>query len=177
MRYIDLTGQQFGRLKVLSIHEKAKHGKSIKWLCSCVCGKTTVALSYKLRNGRKRSCGCLHHDVLVQRNYKHGLAHKHKLYSVWNGMKERCANPNNNRYHCYGGRGIAVCENWINSFENFYNWAIENGYKEGLSIDRINNNGNYELSNCRWTTVKEQANNRRTNKTPWGRPPADWRPE
>ena len=93
----------------------------------------------------------------------HGYAKKEVLYDVWNGMKKRCYYKNNPSYHSYGGRGITVCDEWIKDYMTFRNWAIENGYTRGLSIDRINNNGNYEPSNCRWSTPKQQGNNKRTN--------------
>ena len=93
----------------------------------------------------------------------HGFAKKEVLYDVWNGIKKRCFRKNNKDYHNYGGRGITVCDEWVSNYMTFRNWAIENGYSKGLSIDRIDNNGNYEPSNCKWSTPKQQSINRRTN--------------
>lgn len=89
---------------------------------------------------------------------------KEKLQRIYSNMKTRCYNPNSNRYHCYGGRGIRVCDEWKNSFQNFKEWAVNNGYADNLTLDRINNNGNYEPSNCRWVTNKQNTNNTRRNR-------------
>lgn len=95
-------------------------------------------------------------------NLRHGLRHT-RLYGIYQHMKQRCYNPNNKDYHCYGERGIIVCDEWLNDFQAFYDWAMSNGYQENLTLDRMNVNGNYEPTNCRWATSKEQANNTRAN--------------
>lgn len=112
--------------------------------------------------GRTESCGCLHNELARQRRTKHSLSGT-KLYMIWKAMKQRCSNPNNKDYPNYGERGIKVCDEWSRDFQTFYDWSIQNGYIEGLSIDRIDTNGNYEPDNCRWITSKQQANNLRKN--------------
>lgn len=165
-RFIDLTGQKFGRLTVIKKVGIDKYGKSI-WLCKCDCGNEKEVKSDNLRRGVTKSCGCYNIDMLKRRdktqisnlNKKHGK-YKTRLYRIWQAMKERCYNPNRWNYDKYGGKGIVVCDEWRNDFMNFYNWAMANGYNDNLSIDRIDNNGNYEPSNCRWTDCCMQGYNR-----------------
>lgn len=161
----DLTGMRFGYLTVLSKDEslKYKHQTHTTWLCLCDCGNTTIVRGYCLRNGHTQSCGCLGREKRLKSATKHGQSET-RLYAIWHAMKQRCFNPNHKNYVDYGGRGIKVCEEWKNDFQAFYDWAMANGYEESLSIDRINNDGNYEPQNCRWVTMKEQCNNRRPRK-------------
>lgn len=158
---IDLTGQRFGRLVVIEYSHVSNRNKY--WKCQCDCGNTSIVSGALLRNGHTKSCGCLVKERGYQMLIKHGLFNKNRrLYGVWHSMRERCFNPNCHAYKDYGGRGITVCSEW-NNFEPFYEWAISNGYKDNLTLDRINVNGNYEPNNCRWTDWKTQQNNKRTN--------------
>ena len=171
--FIDLTGKRFGRLVVIERKENTKQGRA-RWLCKCDCGNTTIVSSDSLNSGHTSSCDCLRRErssVALSRlassrtgeknpSYKHGDTGS-KLYYVWAEMIQRCSNPSHRRYEDWGGRGIKVCEEWRNDYSAFKNWAVSNGYKEGLSIDRINNDGNYEPTNCRWATSKEQNQNKR----------------
>jgi len=133
----------------------------------CKCGNNGKCLLTIIMTGKQKSCGCLKAKLASERMKEynkdgHGLSN-HKLYYVWATMKTRCSNPNIHYYKDYGGRGITVCDEWKEDFKTFYDWSMENGYKEGLSIDRVDNDGNYEPDNCRWATSKEQAENRRNS--------------
>lgn len=165
MKKANIIGMKFGRLAVLKEIEKNKNLRTFE--CICECGNKKIVFKKYLKNGETKSCGCLKKEYLKNKTIglKHGMS-RTKFYKMYDSIKKRCLNKNNKDYKNYGGRGIKICEEWLNKengFINFYNWAIENGYKEGLSIDRINNNGNYEPKNCRWITNKEQQRNTRNN--------------
>lgn len=158
-----LKGQKFGRLTVIDkLHNYHKNNR-IYWLCVCECGNLINVNSSQLVSGQTQSCGCLRKDLLTQRNIKHDKCNT-RLYNIWGCMKQRCYNKNQPQYKNYGGRGIAVCDKWRDDFMVFYDWAMTNGYKSNLTIDRIDNNKGYEPSNCRWVTRKQQNRNTRQNR-------------
>jgi len=147
------------KINYLLIKERIENDKygNIQYLCLCDCGKEKITTKQRIIRGETKSCGCLLLSI------RHGKSN-HKLYSVWSGMKKRCNSKKAHNYELYGGRGISVCTEWSKSFIEFYNWSIKNGYKIGLSIDRINNNKNYNSENCRFTTTKINSQNQRRSR-------------
>lgn len=155
----DLTGKQFGFLTAV---EYVQAKKPPKWLCRCICGKEIVVITDNLTRGHTKSCGCKKGKMITNSKMRHGQADS-KAYNAWRHIKGRCLNPKDKRYEYYGGRGIKVCDRWLETFENFY-FDMGDPPTPQHSIDRINVDGDYEPSNCRWATVKEQMNN--TRQTP-----------
>lgn len=156
VKSIDRTGHVFGRWTALS-----RISGQRKWLCKCECGTVKTVSTSHLRQGKSKSCGCLDRELASARAKTHGMSGTAE-HRTWMSMKDRCCRANAAHYECYGGRGITVCDRWLNSFESFYD---DMGPKPSVhhSIDRIDVNGNYEPGNCRWATIKQQRRNRRTN--------------
>ena len=178
----DVTGQRFGRLIAEGLHHTNNHKRF--WLCKCDCEKRTIVRQDQLTTGKTISCGCYMREIQltnlkkrqikkqqkdpcinrIDGHYKTWNPLKHenpRLYRIWQAMKSRCYYPKNKCYHCYGGRGISICDEWKSSFNSFALWALSNGYKDDLSIDRIDVDGNYEPNNCRFATNGEQQKNKR----------------
>lgn len=168
MKPVGLTGKQFGRLTVIErVFPNSKDGHT-RWRCVCSCTNLneTIVSSNMLVGLKIKSCGCLRQEAKGTKQ-KHGdssRGKRHILYSCWVSMKQRCFNPKHSSFRFYGGRGITVSGEWKNNYSAFKEWALNSGWHEGLSIDRINNDGNYEPSNCRWVTMLQQHNNTRSNR-------------
>lgn len=161
----DLQGRRFGRLTVIN-RSPRKDGHTSWWICKCDCGNIKEVRGTSLKNGNTKSCGCYRSECGV----KHGkeMMTKHgwygtRLYSIYRGVIDRCENPSCPQYYNYGGRGIKICEEWRKSPQAFCEWAVANGYSTGLTLDRVNTDGDYEPSNCRWITIEEQQVNKRNN--------------
>ena len=165
MIVLDLTGKKYGRLYVVKRVGTSKDGQKT-YLCRCDCGNEKVVKSGNLKSGKTKSCGCFNSERIRLANKqkaKHGGCGT-RLYGIWIDMRARCNVEKSINWHLYGGRGIKVCEEWQKDFSLFRDWALANGYEEGLQLDRVNNDGNYEPENCKWSTRSEQGNNRRTCK-------------
>lgn len=162
-RLSDITGQNFGRWTVIECAGRGKHGE-LQYKCRCRCGTERILRRSSLTSGNSKSCGCLARDVSREKETTHGASGT-RLYRIWAGIIQRCCNSRERyEWEKYGGRGISICDEWRNSFETFRRWALDNGYSENLSIDRIDVNKGYCPENCRWATVYEQNNNKRTSR-------------
>ena len=163
-KFVDLSGEQYGRLTVLDRGPDSPGGR-VRWRCRCECGSEVIASSTHLRTGHTQSCGCLK----IQKAKEHVIhggnrrGQRERLYDVWIDMRRRCTNPRDKSYLYYGGRGISVCSEWASDYEAFRSWSLTHGYGPGLTLDRIDTDGNYTTENCRWVTYQEQNRNKRSN--------------
>jgi len=167
LRERNITGQRFGRLVAIKKVGKNAHRYNL-WLCECDCGNTAEVATSALIGGHTQSCGCLMRETASKTMTTHGRTNE-RLHVLWREIKQRCSNPNNISYKYYGGRGVTVCEEWADNYMAFREWAYSNGYDEyakrgDCTIDRIDVNGNYEPSNCRWVDMKTQIRNQRPRK-------------
>lgn len=158
---LNLLGQRFGNLTVIERLPSKNH--RTMWCCLCDCGNIITVRGSHLSSGHTKSCGCYQKEQASKSSIKHGKSNT-RLFHIWIGMKKRCYNKNCKSYKDYGARGIEICDEWLNNFESFYNWANNNGYTNTLTIDRIDVNGNYEPNNCRWATQIQQVRNSRHNR-------------
>ena len=156
--YAEEIGKIYGNLEITEIIKKPN--RVVKCIAKCKCGVEKEYHYQNLRHGKTTSCGCYNSRLISERMTTHGKTHT-RLYSIYTNMKTRCLNANDPSYEFYGKRGIKICDEWLESFSNFEKWSLANGYKDDLSIDRVNNNGNYEPSNCRWADYATQSLNKR----------------
>lgn len=156
-----MEGKVFGRWTVIEFSHKDSQSRRV-WLCECECGSIKAVLEYNLKSGRSTSCGCYHKEtiskIISDRNYVHGEAGT-RLYKIWQNMKQRCANPKDTHYKWYGGRGIKVCDAW-QEYIPFRDWALQNGYDDSLTIERIDSSKGYEPNNCEWVSLSENVKRR-----------------
>lgn len=159
----EYIGQKYNSLTIIGFEHRKS---SWYWKCRCECGKEIVCSPLKAITGHTKSCGCKKiercHEMTVKYRTTHG-GRNERLYHIWHGVKQRCCSSTSKDYANYGGRGIAVCGEWKDSYSAFREWAYNSGYEENLTIDRIDVNGNYEPSNCRWVPIEEQAKNKRNS--------------
>ena len=165
-RPIDVTGKRFGKLLAIRVNHLGERNVR-HWLCLCDCGGESVVRIGDLTSGNQTSCGCERVRKITERNTVHG-GKGTRLYRIWRGLFKRCRNKKSTDYHNYGGRGIDICQEW-EDFSNFKRWAIGNGYKHDLTIERVDVDGNYCPDNCTWITKGEQAKNKRTRRSYPGR--------
>lgn len=161
----EYIGKKYGRLTIIEFMPSIRSGGQLKRMviALCECGKRKEFLLSSLTRNLTKSCGCYRLEELSKNKFKHGQSNS-ELYSVWAGMKRRCYNQNEISYKHYGARGISVCDEWVDNFQAFYSWAINNGYSKGLEIDREDNDGNYSPENCRWVTPLVNSRNRSISK-------------
>ena len=176
MNGMDLTNQRYGRLLVTDFVGYGEKSKKKRWKCLCDCGNICVVDQCHLRSGHTTSCGCFHKERLVDvgKNNRKFSVTVDRLRRIYCSMITRCYNQNNRAFRWYGAKGITVCQEWRDDKQNFIKWALENGYSETLTLDRIDSNGNYDPSNCRWVDVKTQIRNRSNTIKLYGKPLAEW---
>lgn len=166
MKVIDITNKRFNYLTAIKFSHRIKNHSY--WIFRCDCGREIVIEKSRVVGGRNKSCGCKKNELCKLAKLTHGdsrFSEYRNLFFVWCGIKQRCFYKNHICYKNYGGRGITMCDEWLNDYSIFKKWSLNNNYKYGLKIDRINNNGNYEPNNCRWVSNKENCRNTRKNKT------------